>query len=80
MKVTNAVQGVESIRKRVGELNLAGARVDLTEGSVDAQRSDNNGVFLMVTGEFTQPDMVPRRFVQTFFLASASGTAVRLIG
>jgi hypothetical protein len=62
----------------VSELNLAGARVDLTDGSIDAQRSDNSGVLLMVTGEFTQPDLVPRRFVQTFFLSSQAnaGSAV----
>ena len=32
-----AVQGIEQIRTRVSELNLTGARVDLTDGSMDAQ-------------------------------------------
>ena len=32
-----AVQGIEQIRARVSELDLAGARVDLTDGSMDAQ-------------------------------------------
>jgi hypothetical protein len=34
---------MEAIRERVSQLSLAGARVDLTEGSVDAQRSGING-------------------------------------
>jgi hypothetical protein len=29
--------GTEQIRVKVAELNLAGARVDLTDGSMDAQ-------------------------------------------
>ena len=32
-----AVQGIDQIRARVSELELAGARVDLTDGSMDAQ-------------------------------------------
>ena len=31
------MQGIEQIRARVSELDLAGARVDLTDGSMDAQ-------------------------------------------
>lgn len=71
-QTTPAVQGAEEIRVKVAELDLAGARVDLSEGSVDAQRSDVNGVFMVVTGEFTQPSrsLEPKKFVQTFFLAS----------
>lgn len=70
------MQGAEAIRAKVAELELAGARVDLSEGSVDAQRSDINGVFMVVTGEFTQPSksLEPKRFVQTFFLASQAPT------
>ena len=43
---------------------------------MDAQRSDINGVFMVVTGEFTQPSrsLEPKRFVQTFFLASQAPT------
>ena len=70
------MQGVEAIRQKVSELHLAGARVDLSDGSVDAQRSDINGVFVVVTGEFAQPSrsLEPKRFVQTFFLASQAPT------
>ena len=70
------MQGAEAIRAKVAELQLAGARVDLSEGSVDAQRSDINGVFMVVTGEFTQPSksLEPKKFVQTFFLASQAPT------
>jgi hypothetical protein len=39
---------MEAIRERVSQLSLAGARVDLTEGSVDAQRSGVNGEFKSV--------------------------------
>eukprot|EP00596_Hydrurales_sp_CCMP1899_P007109 CAMPEP_0119042014 /NCGR_PEP_ID=MMETSP1177-20130426/14293_1 /TAXON_ID=2985 /ORGANISM="Ochromonas sp, Strain CCMP1899" /LENGTH=385 /DNA_ID=CAMNT_0007008513 /DNA_START=152 /DNA_END=1306 /DNA_ORIENTATION=+ len=75
-QTTSAVQGMEAIRERVSQLSLAGARVDLTEGSVDAQRSGINGVFLVVTGDFAQPSqfLEPRKFVQTFFLASQAPT------
>ena len=36
-QTATAVQGIEQIRARVSELDLAGARVDLTDGSMDAQ-------------------------------------------
>ena len=64
-----AVQGLEKIKAAIRD-KLTGARVDLTEGSVDAQNSDGNSVLIVVTGEFAQPDMEPRKFVQTFFLAN----------
>lgn len=74
-QITETVTGVEKIRERVSMLNLAGARLDLSEGSIDAQRSEQNGVFLMVTGKFTMPQCTPRPFVQSFFLAcQASST------
>lgn len=47
-QTTMAVQGMEAIRERVSQLSLAGARVDLTEGSVDAQRSGVNGELNLV--------------------------------
>ncbi|CAE7506172.1 nxt3 [Symbiodinium microadriaticum] len=36
---------------------------------MDAQRSDNNGVFLVVTGYITMAGQSRRQFVQSFFLA-----------
>lgn len=69
VQITDVVSGVESIRERVNELNLAGARVDLSEGSVDAQQSENDGVFLTVTGHVTLLAKPTRPFVQSFFLA-----------
>ena len=57
---------------RVNELELAGARVDLSEGSVDSQRSDNNGVFLTVYGHMTLRSKYTRPFMQCFYLASQS--------
>jgi hypothetical protein len=62
--------GAEKIRERVQELNLAGARFDLSEGSLDAHRSENGGVLVLATGVCTVPGHVARNFVQTFFLAS----------
>ena len=62
VQTTPAVQGVEAIRSRVAELQLAGARVDLSEGSVDAQRSDINGeynfpsLFLSIPLTYYSPD------------------------
>lgn len=70
---TETIAGGESIREKVESLNLAGAKVDLTNGSLDAQRSDNNAVFLVVTGKFTMPGRCPRPFVQSFLLVSQSG-------
>jgi Nuclear transport factor 2 (NTF2) domain len=64
------VKGLDAIRDKVSALNFGGARVDLTDGSVDAQRSDGDGVLVMVTGDFSKPGHESRRFVQSFFLAS----------
>jgi RNA recognition motif-containing protein len=72
-QTTETIAGGESIREKVESLNLAGAKVDLTNGSLDAQRSDNNAVFLVVTGKFTMPGRCPRPFVQSFLLVSQSG-------
>ena len=37
LQTAMAVQGLERIRARVLELDLTGARIDLTDGSMDAQ-------------------------------------------
>ena len=63
--------GLERIKARIAELSLPeGVTVDLKEGSVDAQKSENESVFLMVTGRFIHPNFEPRSFVQSFVLAS----------
>jgi len=67
----SAISGIENIRKRVLELNLAGSKVDLSEGSLDAHRSEGNGVIMVATGLFTPADSTESSpFVQTFFLSS----------
>jgi hypothetical protein len=70
---TETISGGDNIREKVESLNLAGAKVDLTNGSIDAQRSDNNAVFLVVTGKFTMPGKSPRPFIQSFFLVCQNG-------
>ena len=63
--------GLERIKARIAELSLPeGVTVDLKEGTVDAQKSENDSVFLMVTGRFIHPNFDPRPFVQSFVLAS----------
>mmetsp|Transcript_16882 Transcript_16882/g.25427 ORF Transcript_16882/g.25427 Transcript_16882/m.25427 type:complete len:493 (-) Transcript_16882:166-1644(-) len=71
-QVAKSVTGIENIREYVNSLNLAGARIDFREGSIDAQHSDHNGVFLVVTGLFTKSGNASRPFVQSFFLACQS--------
>ena len=54
------MQGIEPIRARVAELDLAGARVDLTDGSMDAQvRERERGVTHTCTHMYTVHPCVP---------------------
>lgn len=67
---TQSCTGVENIRRRIAELNLAGSKVDFSEGSLDAQRSENNGVIVVAVGKFTpSTSSLPLPFLQTFFLS-----------
>ena len=73
--------GLERIKARIAELSLPeGVTVDLKEGSVDAQKSENDSVFLMVTGRFIHPNLDPRPFVQSFVLASQVNPASQSSG
>ena len=76
LQSTETISGGDNIREKVESLNLAGAKVDLTDGSIDAQKSDNNAVFLVVTGKFTMPGKSARPFVQSFFLVCQTGGKV----
>jgi hypothetical protein len=74
------VCGPEAIRAVVSQLRPARqlCAVDLSEGSVDAQRSEGGGIVVVVTGLFSAgaAAAAARPFVQTFFLAwqpAASG-------
>lgn len=67
--MAETVIGAENIRAKAAEFNLAGARFDLSDGSVDAQKSENNGIFVLVTGQFTVADQPSRLFTQSFFLS-----------
>lgn len=72
MKKCDSVSGVEAIRDYIEHLNLAGAHVDITNGTIDAQKSDNNGIIVVVTGHYTPCQQATRPFIQTFFLADAN--------
>lgn len=61
--------GTDKIRARVKEMDLAGASFDLSEGTVDAHKSENAGIFVLVTGHCTLQGEEPAQFVQSFFLA-----------
>ena len=50
LQTAMAVQGLERIRARVLELDLTGARIDLTDGSMDAQVRG-----LTITYQYTHP-------------------------
>jgi hypothetical protein len=71
-QVVSSVTSIESIRECIGELQLTGCRLDLSEGSIDAQRSEQGGVFLVVTGNLMLPGKPYHHFVQSFFLACQS--------
>jgi len=62
--------GLEKIRNRINELGFSGARIDLSEGFLDAQKSENNGVIIAIHGVITLSSKCPRAFVQTFFIIS----------
>lgn len=65
--------GIPSINNRVRECNFLGSRVDLSEGSIDAQKSDGTNILIVVNGEIALPGKSARPFVQTFFLAGQGG-------
>ncbi|KAF1330220.1 Ras gtpase-activating protein-binding protein, partial [Globisporangium splendens] len=64
------IAGQKAINEQILKRGYAGARVDLDIGSIDCQASLDGGVFVLVTGVMTLVDsIVPKPFVQTFFLA-----------
>mmetsp|Transcript_6092 Transcript_6092/g.9360 ORF Transcript_6092/g.9360 Transcript_6092/m.9360 type:complete len:305 (+) Transcript_6092:127-1041(+) len=65
------VTGIEAIKTKITGLGLEGAKVEVGQGSVDAQASRDGGVVMLVTGTIAlatgqQP---AQAFAQTFFLA-----------
>lgn len=62
--------GVEAIKDHVAHLQLAGSRVDLTNGITDAQQSEFDCVIVCVNGHITLPNSPgSQAFVQSFVLA-----------
>ncbi len=68
---TCTVKGVDAIRKRVAELNLLNAHVDLSEGAYDVQDSFSSvaAILVVVTGRFSLNNAQPSPFTHTFVLA-----------
>jgi hypothetical protein len=66
------IVGIEKIKQKISELTtlIDGTGVDLKEGTVDAQKTENDAVLLVVTGSFTHPTLGTRPFMQNFVLAS----------
>lgn len=66
-----AADSIDSVRKACeSEIKLKGAKVDLSNGFIDAQPSENGGILVVVTGQYNPPDGITSgSFVQTFFLA-----------
>eukprot|EP00428_Durinskia_dybowskii_P069362 CAMPEP_0170389832 /NCGR_PEP_ID=MMETSP0117_2-20130122/18824_1 /TAXON_ID=400756 /ORGANISM="Durinskia baltica, Strain CSIRO CS-38" /LENGTH=429 /DNA_ID=CAMNT_0010645839 /DNA_START=174 /DNA_END=1463 /DNA_ORIENTATION=- len=67
--------GPDAIRSSINELNLKYTKVDLTNGYVDAQKSANNGVFVLVVGTLAPPDAPDKPFVQTFLLSNQGSSS-----
>lgn len=65
--------GIPSINNKVREINFLGSRVDLSEGSIDAQKSEDTNILIVVNGDIALPGKSVRPFVQTFLLAGQGG-------
>lgn len=76
-----SVCGTDAIREHISHLNLTGAIVDVSGGTVDVQRFDDNGIVVVVTGHFSfqwNPE-VKQPFIQTFFLAVKAKTTTYFV-
>ena len=63
------MHGDENIREYVKTLNLTGTVIDLLNGHLDAQSSENDSVLLVVTGVVRAPgSAIAQPFIQTFLL------------
>ncbi len=67
------VTGLENVTKRIAELNLLDAHVDLSEGAYDVMSSNFAGnaptIFLVITGNYTPKNGQTRPFTQSFVLS-----------
>lgn len=70
-EMMESCSGIDKIKQRITEIALPeGTTIDFKEGFLDAQKTENDAVFLLVTANFTHPTQPPRPFVQSFVLAS----------
>lgn len=67
--------GPESIRSVISTLNLKNTKVDLSNGYIDAQKSTNNGVVVVVVGQLSFPGGPAKPFVQSFLLSNQASSA-----
>ena len=74
-QTSEAARGQDAIKQRIEGLNFAGTVLDLTEGYVDAQTTDSNGVLITVFGNITFRGDATRPFLQAFVLASQADAA-----
>jgi hypothetical protein len=61
------VLNIQAIKEYFLSTELKGCSTELE--NVYAQPSHGDGVFVVITGSFTMPNTVKRRFTQSFFLA-----------
>uniref|UniRef100_A0A453SML3 NTF2 domain-containing protein n=1 Tax=Aegilops tauschii subsp. strangulata TaxID=200361 RepID=A0A453SML3_AEGTS len=61
----------EDINKHFVSTYLKGCSMQID--NVDSQPSHEGGVLVLVSGSFTVPDAMKRRFTQSFFLAPQKG-------
>lgn len=64
-----SASGPDSIRAAISALNLKNCKVDLSNGYIDAQKSANNGVVVVVVGQVSVPNATSKPFVQSFVLS-----------
>jgi hypothetical protein len=60
--------GAEQIRQKVARLNLHGTVIDLSKGSIDAQKVADNRILVVVNGAYSAPSQASRFFMNTFLL------------
>jgi len=67
-EVDDTVYGKENINKKIQSLNFQDCKVSLSV--VDAQAGIDNGIVITVIGHLSNKGEAPKKFVQTFFLAT----------
>lgn len=69
--VSETVCGQKHIEEKIHSLEFCNCRADID--TIECQKSMDNGVMVMVTGNLCNGPQQPRRFCQSFFLAPQPG-------